>query len=310
MASTLAQLVQRTHNLLNQSVTNVGKLGTLTELTWNVDGVTIATMKVTPVDGVNTHVGPALMEVAGKLVYASNYDASSGVVTVPAWGNGVQGSDPILDFPGATATMVSIDPVWTHWHTALNLIDAMRSLYPKLFGVGTEILTSTTTGERYTVNTLAEEILKVQLEGFGPSNPRREISRFSLDAKDPDTGVRQLTIRPVGISGRPIHVWYRKKPVIPSSPADASWTWSTTGLPDSAEDLAILRAAASMIMAPEAAKTQVFSAEVSDRSRFVQAGTATAISRRFKEQYEERMAEEQQKLHNQYHVRPRLKYNG
>lgn len=305
MATTIDNLIDRTIALLNQGLTNQAKLGTVSAVT--MVGSTITELKVTPVDGVSSHAGPALFDIANKMVFASSYDSNTEVAEIPAWGNGVDGSSSFAEGELTVGMKVFIDPLWTRWNTGLAVIDSISSLYPRLFKVGKQVLTSTTVGERYNLDATAEEIFKIQVEGYGPSYPRRQIKRFSIDTSESPP---QLSIRPIGLSGRPIHVWYKAKPVLPVSPVDTFWTWQDSGLPESADGLPVLRAAMTMIMAPELAKQQTFSAPQTDNARFIQAGAGNAASRRLEELFEKRMNEEMQKLHSKYHIRPRLQYNG
>lgn len=304
--TTIDNLIDRTISLLSQGISNQAKMGTVSSI--SMTGTTINELKITPVDGVSTHAGPALLDIAGRLVFSSSYDSNTELADVPAWGNGVDGSPAFSDGQLTVGMKVIIDPLWSRWNTGLVLIDSIDSLYPRLFKVGKQVLTSTTIGERYDLNAEAEELLKIQIEGYGPSNPRRQIKRATIDTST--GGVPQLSIRPIGLSGRPLHVWYKAKPVLPTSPIDTGWTWGSTGLPDSADGLPVLRAAMTMILAPELAKQQTFSAPQTDNARFIQMGAGNAASRRLEELFEKRMGEEMQKLHSKYHIRPRLMYNG
>ena len=305
MPATLDNLIDRTISLLNQGISNQAKMGTVSAV--SMSGGVITDLKITPVDGVSTHSGPALLDLGGRLVFASAYDSNTEVATIPAWGNGVDGSTAFSDGQITVGMKVVIDPIWSRWNTGLVLIDSIAALYPRLFQVKKTVLTSTTVGERYDLPVDADELLKIQIEGYGPSFPRRLLKRATIDT---DSNPPVLSIRPIGLSGRPIHVWYKAKPVLPVSPVDTFWTWQDTGLADTAEGLPVLRAAMTMIMAPELAKQQTFSAPQTDNARFIQTGAANSASRRLEELYEKRMNEEMQKLHSKYHIRPRLTYNG
>lgn len=306
MPASVGDLIDRTISLLNQGLSNQAKLGTVTEAT--IAGGVFTSLKIEAIDGVNSHSGPALFDIEGHLVYASSYDSNTTVATVPEWGNGVDGSPAFADGGLAVGTKVMIDPLWTRWNTGLVVMDSIQSLYPRLFVVKKTQLTTTTVGERYDLPADAEELLKLQIEGYGPTFPRRQLKHATIDTV---TGsVPQLSVRPIGLSGRPFHVWYKAKPVLPSSPIDATWDWADSGLPDSAEGLPVLRAAMTMIMAPELAKQQTFSAPQTDNARFIQMGAGNSASRRLEELFEKRMNEEMQKLHSKYHIRPRLQYNG
>ncbi len=307
MPASIGDLVDRTIALLNQGLSNQGKLGTVTAATINGSGV-FTELKVEPIDGVESHSGPALFDMGGRLVFCSSYDSNTSVATVPAWGNGVDGSPGFATGELAVGTKVVIDPLWSRWNTALAVLDSISSLYPRLFSVKKVTLTSSTTAERYTLPSDAEELLKIQVEGYGPTFPRRQIKRATIDTTT--GGAPELSMAPLGLSGRPIHVWYKAKPVLPTSPLDSAWDWADSGLPDSSEGLPVLRAAMTMIMAPELAKQQTFSAPQTDNARFIQTGAANSASRRLEELFEKRMNEEMQKLHSKYHIRPRLQYNG
>lgn len=304
MDPTFQQMIDKTILLLNGGRTNVPQVGTLTNLTITVPP-TIDNMVVTMVNGINTTVGPCIMEIGSSLVYVSSWDANTGVATVPPWGNGYMGTEQVS---GATAlnSKVTINPLYFRWSVGEQLIDAISGLYPQLYAIGTQTLTSEVNAERYTLSSTAEELLSVKIEGYGPTNARREVRRRTLDVNGSS---RVLSIPPLGISGRPIIVKYRKKPTLPTGPSDEFFVWSQSGLPTTAHDLPVLKAASNLALGNELAKLQMLSAEVSDRSRFVQAGTATSVSRRLKEEYDARLAEEQQALSNMNAYRPTLRYN-
>lgn len=293
--TTLNNLIDRVINHLNGSYTNRPVYGTVTELIFGSFGE-ISSLKLAPITYGYPHQGPALFEIDNHMIYVSNFDSATGMCDVPFWGNG-HGTDPL---PGQPASeRVTIDPLWSRWIVGQHVIDAIRGLYPTLFGIGYMEFTSDVNAERYPLDAGAERILKVNVEGYGPNNPRTLFRHFSIETRG-DSDAPYLTIKPVGLSGRPMRVWYRKAPTEPTDPADTDWTWESSGLPASAADLPVLAAASTLIISPELAKTQVFSAEQSDRSRFVQPGSSTSVSRRLTEQYDRRLSAEQTKLREMY----------
>lgn len=303
---TLTQMIDKTIAYLNGPSTNRAKLGTRTDI--NVTGSTINSLTVTPEDGSNTHRGPAVLEMEGGcLVYASSWDANTGIATVPAWGNGFEGT-PAASGSGDYNTMVTINPLWPRWFVGQHVIDAINSMYPRIYGVRAHQLTSTTLGERYQVPADCEEILSLKIEGYGTTAPRREIRRRSLQTVNTD-GNRYLSITPVGVSGRPMYLVYKTRPVLPTDARDIDWTWDDSRLPSTASDIPSIKAALTLIESPEMAKMQVYSAETSERSKFVQAGTGNAVSRRLQELYERRMAEEQDALTFLNPQRPSVRFN-
>lgn len=303
---TMSQLIDKTIAYLNGPSTNRPKLGTLDSI--SVTGTTINSMSVSPSDGTNTHRGPAILEVEGGcLVYSNSWDANAGTVTVPAWGNGFEGTPPATG-SAAYGSMVTVNPLWPRWFVGLHVIDAIATMYPRLYGVRVTELTSTTLDERYLVPADCEEILSLKIEGFGTTAPRREIRRRSLQTVNTD-GNRYLSIIPIGIPGRPMYLVYKTRPVLPTDPRDLDWDWSDSRMPTTASDIPAIKAALTLIESPEMARMQVYSVETSERAKFVQAGTGNAVSRRLQELFERRMSEEQDALNFSNPMRPSVRYN-
>jgi len=181
-------------------------------------------------------------------------------------------------------------------------------MYPRLYGVRATELTSTTLDERYEVPADCEEVLSLKIEGFGTTAPRREIRRRSLQTVNTD-GLRYLSITPVGVPGRPMYLVYKTRPVLPTDPRDLTWDWTTSRLPSTASDIPSIKAALTLMESPEMAKMQLNSVETSERSKYVQAGSGNAVSRRLQELFERRMAEEQDALTFSNPMRPSVRYN-
>lgn len=300
------KLIDKTISYINGPATNRPKLGTVTELTFS--GSEIATLNVEAMDGSNTHRGPAIIEIEGSaLVYASSWNADTGDCVVPSWGNGFEGA-PAADGGAAFGTKAVINPIWPRHFVGLHVIDAINSMYPRLYGVKVTELTSDTVAERYEVPADCEGILSLKIEWYGSTAPRREIKRRELQTINTD-GNRYLSIAPVGVSGRPIYLTYKTKPILPEDTQDIIWDWSDSLLPDTASDIPAIKAAMTLIESPELAKMQVYSVEVSERSKFVQAGMGNAASRRLQELYDKRMAEEQDALSMTSPMRSSMRYN-
>jgi len=305
-ALTFQQMIDRTISYLNGPMTNLPKFATITDIV--VAGGVITTLNIEPADGANSHRGPAVLEVEnGALIYAQDWDANTGDVVVPSWGNGFQGA-PQATGSGSYDDKVIVNPAWPRHIVGQYLLDAINSMYPRLYGVKVQQLTSATLAERYEVANDVEEILSLKIEGFGTTAPRREIRRRTLQTKNTDNK-RYISIAPIGISGRPIFLVYKVKPVLPTDFRDTSWTWSSSLLPDTASDVPCIRAALNLVQSPEMAKLQVYGVETSERSKYVQAGSANSASRRLQELFDKRMAEEQDALSFLNPMRPSRRYN-
>jgi hypothetical protein len=294
----LDQMVERVRGRLDQYVTNRPQLATF-------GGLTGANMSLTPVQGYNAMGGSALVEIGSELIQISSFDSASNTAVVPAWGRAQLGTSQVTL---TTGTKAIINPLWPYWHVAQELINGMRKLYPDLSAVKNTTLTTEIYQEKYELPADLEDILDIRIEWFTPQHPQRPISRYTVDVSNAD-GKKYLHIPSYAVSGRPIYITYRAQPTLPTDPADTSWTWVTSGLPLTAEDLPILYAQSTLILGAETAKIQTYSSEQSDRNRFVQAGAANAVSRRIEEVFEKRFSEERRKFRDLYPIRVVREFN-
>lgn len=288
----LAQLVERVRGRLDQYVTNRPQVATF-------GGLTGTSMTLTPVQGYNSMGGSALVEIGPELIQISSFDASSNIATVPAWGRAQLGTSQATLTIGDKAI---INPLWPYWHIAQALIDGMRKLAQDLPAVKNTELTTAIYQEQYELPADLDDIIDIHIEWWNPGTPHRAIKRYTIDLSNTD-GKRYLHVPAYAVSGRPIHITYRAQPTFPTSPADTSWTWETSGFPLTAEDLPVLYAAMTQILTAETAKIQNYSSEQGDRNRFVQAGAANAVSRRLEEVFESRLADERRKFRDKFPIR-------
>jgi hypothetical protein len=248
----------------------------------------------------------SLVELETELLAVSSYDTEAGTAVCPPWFR-QQSATPANDsFP--VGSRVTINPLWPTFNVAQTIVDGINGLYPDLFAAKATQLTSEVTRANYELPSDVDGLLKVSIQDFGPSKMEYKLGRWALDTLNPD-GKKYLRIVPIGIGGRPMEITYRAKPVVPA-PETLSATWASTGLPDSASDLPVLHALSTLVPSAEAAKMQTYSVEQSDRSRLVQAGAGTSLSRRYTELYQARLEEERRKLRAVYPPRIHKSLNG
>lgn len=297
--TTLAQMTERVRGKLDQYVSNRAQTATLVS---DSD----STITITPVQGAASLGGSALVEIGSELIQIASYDSATGVCVVPAWGRAQMGTSQATAGAGAKVT---INPLWPFWFVAQSVIDGLHAMYPALFAVKNVELTSDSDQEKYLMPADAEDILDARIQWWAPTQPERQITRFTLDTSNLD-GNRYLHIPTLGVSGRPIFVTYRAIPTYPTGPTDTGWTFEDSGYPSSAIDLPILRAAADLIVSAETSRLQNYSSEQSDRARFVQGGTGNSVSRRLDEQYRNRLMEERARILDRYPPRIRRTFVG
>lgn len=300
MPTTLAQMVDRVRGHLDQFTTNRPQKGTFTG--W----VGVTPFTGIGLSGMRTNLTEAVVELGHELVHVTSHDPATLATLCPPWFRQQQGTAANDAYPVNSVAVVN--PRWPYWHVASAINDAIAALYPSLFAVETVELTSLTFPEKYLIPDDVERVLRITVEWMAPTYAQREISRWTFDAH-PSDGNRYLHVPSVGYSGRPMFLTYAKRPTLFDLTAP-SVDWSATGLSVSAVDLPILHAVSHLLPTAEAAKTQTASVEQSDRSRLVQAGSATAASRRFREMFETRLTEERRALLDQHPPRWHKQLNG
>lgn len=295
----LAQMVEMVKGRLYQYSVNRPQLATFNSLTGT-------SMSLTPAQGYSTLGNGALLEIGSELIQMTAYDAASSTATIPSWGRAQLGTSQVTLTAGSKVT---VNPLWPYWHVAQAIIDGLRKMYPMLFAVKNIELTSTVLNERFLLPADVEDVLDLRIKTQPSMDWETPLSRYTLDQSMVD-GNRYLYIPPFGVAGRTIRMTYKAVPTYPTGPADGSWTFENSGFPLSAEDLPILWACAELAVAPEASRLQTFSSEQSDRARFVQGGSAVATSRRFDEQYQNRLKEERVRILDRYPPKLRRAFVG
>jgi hypothetical protein len=241
--------------------------------------------------------GSALVEVGSELIAVDDFDSNTGKGTVPPWGRGVDGS-PVAAHAGPLRA--TINPPWPTYQIAQTIVDATAALYPTLFSVQEVTVQSVNLETRYALPPTVDDVLWAGVHYTSdPSDTERRTTEFRVDASNAGGGVYfEVQQRSVLANYR---LTCRGKPLL-ADPADLTSVWSTTGLPRTASDLPVLAAAMRLLLASEASRTQLYSAEQSDRSRLVQASSGTGASRRIEEMYKARLSQEQAALRQRFPI--------
>lgn len=286
MTTTLADLVAQTQGHLSQFVVNRQAVGTFVgwEGSAPYTGVDLADF--------STSLADQVVELStGELLHVKAWDATSGGTTVLPWFRGFSGS-PKVDVVPANS-MVTVQPLWPKYFVAQKICAAIAGLWPRLFAIKETVLTANGVNGNYLVPSDVDQVVRVDLEWFGPAKHQSPFQNWVLDKTNAD-GFRYLRMA-TAYPGRPIYVTYKAKPVTPD-PTNLTATWVSTGIQDSAADLPVLKAVSQLVASVDAAKLQMQSMEQSDQNRLIQGGSASAVSRRFEEMYQDRLHEEQRQL--------------
>lgn len=290
-------MVERVRSKLHQDTTVRPQLGTFKG--WvGTPPTTVALADIAVADKLHD----VLVEIGPELIYVTSYDPTTQSATCPPWFRRQNGS-PANDAAPVDSRVV-INPLWSHWTIAQAVVSGIDKLYPDLFAAKSTEITLTPLDERYALPADCESILNVKLQDIGPGNVQRKLGTWTVDPQG-----KYLHVKRPGIGGLKLKVTYRAKPVVPD-PADTEAVWSDTGLPDSAADLPVFYALATLLPSAEAAKTQTASVEQSERNRFVQAGTALSAAKYWMQVFEKQLEVERRKMLSLYPPRPHFELNG
>lgn len=248
-----------------------------------------------------TAVSRGIVEIGDEIIWVDNLDSSAGTLTVPPYGRG---------FRGTTASAHSIgdrvvsSPMFPRQMVKDALNDAIKSVYPELFAVGSTTFTYQPAISTYSLPTGALDVLQVAWQTTGPSKEWMPVRRMRVDKHAAtgsfSTGV-SVSIYDMIVPGRTIKVVYTKEPTALSNDSDEFST--VTGLPSSCEDLIKFGAAYRLTPFFDSAHLSGQSAEADYSGQPRNQNNAASLSRFLLQMYQVRLAEEQGGLQRIFPVR-------
>lgn len=246
-----------------------------------------------------TQVSRGQIEVGGsELMIVANINQSTSTVNLQPFGRGVQ-SSPASAWP--SGTKVENNPLWPSVRIKEAINDAIRSVYPQLWSVGTTSFPKISVVYEYSLPADAEEIISVQNQLIGPSHvwPFCRNWRFVGQASPTDfASGKSLYIADDVVPGRQVFVTYQKEPS--ELVNDADDFAATTGLPNTAQDVIFYGACMKLIPQLEATRLAISSVEASERAQYVQPGSAGRVSGYYGQLYAQRLEQEAAKLRDRY----------
>lgn len=246
-----------------------------------------------------TQVSRGLVEIDGnELVLVKSSNHSTNLITVDPFARGWAGTTAVSHSINAR---VENNPVFPTVRVKEAINDAVRSVYPDLWAVGNTTITKISVVFEYGLPAAAEEIISVRNQLIGPSHvwPYCRNWRFNGQSSTTDfsTG-KSLYIGDDIVPGRQIYVTYQMEPTELVNDTDDFAT--VTGLPSSAQDVIVYAACMKLAPSLEGARLTLASVEASERSQYVQPGSASRVSGYFGQLYAQRLEQEARKLRDRY----------
>ena len=248
-----------------------------------------------------TAISRGIAEVGNELIWIDSVDQQTGTVTIPPYGRGYRSSTAASHTSGS---MVTSSPMFPRKMVGQALNDAIISVYPELFAVGSTEITFNPAVTTYELPAGALDILQVSWQTTGPSKEWLPVRRFRVDKHAATgsyaTGV-SLSVYDSIIPGRPMKITFTKEP---SSLVNDSDVFNTvTGLPNSCEDLVRFGAAYRLVPFFDSAQANGQSAQGDFSAAQRPVGSSSALSRFLLQMYQVRLAEEVKGLQSAFPVR-------
>lgn len=235
------------------------------------------------------------VEIDDELIAVQASDRSTGNITIQPWGRGTQGTDAALHVVGSR---VASNPRFPRSRIKQTINQCISAIYPDLWGVAVD---QTNTGRAarvaYPVNAAAESIVSMSVQTLGPSQEWRPITRYRFDYLA-YSGVfssgKSVSIYEPLPPGRPIKIIYRTK--FSAFSGDDDQLMSDVGLDENYRDIIDLCVESKLVAALDDPRLQLGSIESATRSQYNQPGMASQISKQLWLQYQQRVAEEKNRL--------------
>jgi len=238
------------------------------------------------------------IEIDDECLAVKGTDAQANAVSIHSWGRGDRGTTAATHEAGARVTN---NPRFPRTRIKAEIIQAAVGLWPRLWGIGTyDALTSRPAQVTYELPADCEYPIDIAVRSLGPSRMWQRVTRWRFDRGanlDAFPSGRSVDIYDMMPPGQPIKVVYRRSIAPFTSEAD---TMESVGMQDGWRDIVKWSAAAGLIMASDAARTQLDTIEAASRAEKVQPTAPTAVSRQLMALVETRIAEERAALNLMY----------
>lgn len=246
-------------------------------------------------------VSRGLVEIDSELIWVDSVDSSALTLTIPPYGRGFRSTTAAAH---ASGTRVVSAPLIPRDKAKRAVNEAIRSVYPDLFGVAATTLTASGSVSTFALPAGAKGVLAVNAQTVGPSLEWLPVRRWRLDTMADTTSFASgssISIYDPVTPGKSIRVTYTKEPTELSADADVFTT--VTGLPESCVDVIRLGACVRLVPFLDIPHLQGASAEANYAANARPQQGATAVARFLTQTYQLRLQEEAAGLQSVYPVR-------
>lgn len=251
-----------------------------------------------------TQISRGTIEVDNQeLMLVQSVNQQTNTVNISSFGRGYASTTANSHLSGVK---IENSPIWPTVRVTEAINDAIRGVYPNLWGVNTKSISKLSVVYQYPLPAAAEEVISVQYQLIGPSHVWRMAQNWRFQGQsDTLTGElgstgKSLFIADDVVPGRQIWVTYRQEPVELVNLTDDFAT--TTLLPATAQDVIVYGACMKLSPQLEGPRLAINSVEASERAQYTQPGSASKVSQYYGQLYAQRLEEEAKKLRDRYPI--------
>ncbi len=249
------------------------------------------------------NISTGIIQIDDELIYVDSYDRNSGVLSIPPYGRGYNGTSAATHQNGAR---VIISPTFPSVDVKGAINETIEAVFPDLYTTGTHTFSFSPSKSTYPLPDEAETVLAVAYETTGPSKEWLPIRGYRIDPManvDAFNSRNSITLLSGVESGRTVQVFYTSAPAVMDANDDDFQI--VTGLPASCKDVIVLGAAARLASFIDPGRLTFGSAESDQQSQIAGRayGAGTNASKYLLALYDKRLSEETRKMQDRNPIR-------
>jgi len=249
------------------------------------------------------NISNGIIQIDDELIYVDSYDRNSGVLSIPPYGRGYNGTSPSSHAVGAR---VIVSPTFPSVDVKDAINETLLATFPDLYTTGTHTFSFSPAKSTYALPEEVETVLAVSYETTGPSKEWLPVRGYRIDPMantEAFNSKNSITLLSGVESGRTVQIFYTAAPTVMD--ADDDDFEIVTGLPASCKDVIILGAAARLASFIDPGRLTFGSAESDQQSQIAgrSYGAGTNAAKYLLALYDKRLSEESRKLNDRNPIR-------
>lgn len=286
MSETLGTIADYIQAQLTGFVTDPPSYGTLASTIQDTDLSATLTLS-------GDAIPQGIIEIDDELIFLSDYDDTTGQITIPPWGRGQQGTTASAHQAGARVT---INPKYPRRRVVQVINAVIAGMCPPLFAVQTGQFQAQYLDWEYTLPAGTRSLIKAEYRPWNAEVYDWRPLHDTFIKRDTGTPILHVPTR-TGLMAAEIRWTVAADPTPLVNDTDL---FTSTGLPESAIDVVSLGAIPHLVTTVDLSRLQLNSVEPSERSLIIPSGSGANAAKFYLQMYQMRLAAEANKLRQQY----------